>query len=79
MAQVVCKWCGSKASSVSSLTNGTCPRNPIKGARHELYEGSEKPQYQCKYCGSKASSISSLVNGTCPRHPTKGSRHEPAL
>ncbi|MCX7910868.1 MAG: hypothetical protein N2505_04730 [Endomicrobia bacterium] len=78
MAKYYCKYCGTFASTVSSLTSGTCPRNPVKGGRHVLYEGSEKSQYVCKYCGTKGSSISSLTSGTCPRHPAKG-KHEPAL
>lgn len=73
-----CKWCGTKYPSVSSLTGGSCSRNPTKGGRHELYEGSEKSQYVCKYCGTKYPSISSLTGGSCSRHPNKG-KHEPAL
>ena len=79
MSQVLCKWCGLKAPSISALTNGTCPRHPTKGLRHELYEESEKSQYQCKFCGSKSPTISSLTSGICPRHPQKGNRHEVAL
>ena len=79
MPNYYCKYCGLKASSISSLTSGTCSRNPQKGGKHIPYEGSEKSQYICKYCGSKASTISSLTAGTCPRHPIKGCKHEPAL
>ncbi|HUH18038.1 hypothetical protein [Albibacterium sp.] len=83
MANFYCEHCGSKYSSVSSLTSGTCPRHPngpSKG-KHELYEGSEKPQYTCKFCGSKYSSIVSLTSGTCSRHPNGPSKgkHTPAL
>jgi hypothetical protein len=28
MANFFCKWCGSKYSSVSSLTSGSCSKNP---------------------------------------------------
>jgi hypothetical protein len=73
-----CKWCGSRSSSVSSLTSGSCHRNPVKGGQHELYEGTEKSQYVCKFCGSKSSSISSLTSGSCHRNPDKGN-HAPAL
>jgi DNA-directed RNA polymerase subunit RPC12/RpoP len=72
-----CKWCGSSNSSVSSLTGGSCSRNP-DGRHHELYEGSEKSQYTCKYCGTKNSSISSLTGGSCSRNPD-GKHHVPAL
>ena len=78
-----CKYCGHKASSVSSLTASLCmrhPNGPGKG-KHALYEGSEKEQYMCKYCGRKATSISSLTASKCIRHPNgpaKGN-HEPAL
>ena len=78
-----CKYCGHKASSVSSLTASLCmrhPNDPGKG-KHALYEGSEKEQYMCKYCGRKATSISSLTASKCIRHPNgpaKGN-HEPAL
>lgn len=78
-----CKYCGYKASSVSSLTIGLCHRHPngANKGKHALYEGSEKPRYTCKNCGQDASSLSSLTAGTCHRHPDgsyKG-RHEPAL
>lgn len=80
---VYCKYCGHKATSVSSLTASLCmrhPNGPGKG-KHALYEGSEKEQYMCKYCGRKATSISSLTASKCNRHPNgpaKGN-HEPAL
>ena len=57
MANFYCEYCGSKYSSVSSLTSCSCfrhPDGPNKG-KHKLYEGSEKAQYVCKYCGSKYS------------------------
>jgi DNA-directed RNA polymerase subunit RPC12/RpoP len=74
-AHYYCKWCGSKYSSISSLTAGSCSRNS-NGKKHELYEGSEKKQYYCKWCGSKYSSISSLTAGSCSRNPN-GKKHEP--
>jgi len=83
MANFYCEHCGTKRSSVSSLTSGSCPRHPLgsnKG-RHKLYEGSEKSQYTCKYCGTNRSSISSLTSGSCSRHPdgaNKG-KHSPSL
>ena len=83
MANYYCKYCGSKFSSISSLTGSSCSRHP-EGPRkgpHAPYEGSEKKQYLCKYCGSKFSSISSMTSSSCSRHPNgrgKG-RHEPAL
>lgn len=83
MANFYCEYCGTKSSSVSSLTSGFCPRHPngsSKG-RHKLYEGAEKAKYTCEYCGRDASSISSLISGFCPRHPdgsNKG-RYTPAL
>ena len=78
-----CQYCGTSASSVSSLTNGSCSKHPAGNYKgnHALYEGGEKSQYTCKYCGNQASSISSLTNGSCSRHPNgsyKG-HHAPAL
>jgi hypothetical protein len=78
-----CKHCGTKASSIASLTASSCSRHPVgahKG-KHTLYEGAEKPKYECKHCGNSTSSISSLTASTCPRHPlgTHKGRHEPAL
>jgi predicted nucleic acid-binding Zn ribbon protein len=78
-----CKYCGTKTSTISSLTASPCPRHPlgINKGKHVLYEGAEKSQYECKYCGTKASSLSGLTASTCVRHPLgshKG-RHEPAL
>ena len=83
MANFYCKYCGTKASSVSSLTSGSCSKHPsgIHKGRHTLYEGSEKTQYTCKYCGTKGSSIASLTTSDCGKHPNgihKG-RHEPAM
>lgn len=83
MAKFYCEYCGTSASSVSSLTGGSCQRHPngaYKG-KHKLYEGSEKSKYTCKYCGTSASSIASLTGGSCQRHPDgayKG-KHAPAL
>jgi len=75
MTNYYCKWCGSKYSTVSGLTSGSCSKSPTK--KHELYEGIEKSQYVCKYCGSKYSTISGLTSGSCSKSPTK--RHQPAL
>lgn len=83
MANFYCEYCGTKSSSVSSLTASSCSRHPLgpgKG-KHKLYEGGEKSQYVCKYCGTKSSSISSLTASSCSRHPNgagKG-KHAPAL
>jgi DNA-directed RNA polymerase subunit RPC12/RpoP len=78
-----CKHCGTKASSISSLTSSICQRHPsgANKGKHALYEGTEKPKYNCKHCGTSASSLSSLTASLCQRHPlgiNKG-RHEPAL
>lgn len=79
MANFYCEYCGSKYSSVSSLTAGNCSRHPDGRGKHKLYEGSEKSQYTCKYCGSKYSSLSSLTAGNCTRHPNGRGKHAPAL
>lgn len=83
MSNVYCEYCGTKSSSISSLTGNNCqhhPDGPNKG-RHKLYEGSEKTQYECKFCGTKSSSIASLTSNNCQRHPngTNKGRHIPAL
>ena len=78
-----CEYCGTKYSSISSLTSGYClkhPNGPNKG-KHKLYEGGEKSEYFCKYCGAKNKSLQSLVNSYCLKHPNgpnKG-KHSPAL
>ena len=83
MANFYCEYCGSKYSSVASLTASSCSRHPdgsYKG-KHKLYEGSEKSQYFCKYCGKKFSSLQPLTASSCPKHPDgfcKG-KHAPAL
>jgi len=83
MANFYCEYCGSKSSSVSSLTSGSCLKHPsgANKGKHKLYEGSEKSQYTCKYCGSKSSSISSLTSGSCLKHPSGANKgkHVPAL
>ncbi len=78
-----CKYCGTKASSIATLTGSSCPRHPngANKGKHVLYEGIEKSKYECKYCGTSASSISSLTGSSCPRHPlgsNKG-KHEAAM
>ncbi|MEI7981250.1 MAG: hypothetical protein WCI71_06325 [Bacteroidota bacterium] len=83
MANFYCENCGTKTSSVSSLTNLSCNKHPngANKGKHSLYQGSEKSQYTCKYCGTKTSSISSLTSLSCGRHPNgvnKG-HHAPAL
>ncbi len=78
MPKYYCKYCGTSADSIRTLTSVSCTRNPVKGGRHETYEGSEKKQYVCKYCGLSASAISTLTSTKCSRNPKKG-HHEPAL
>jgi DNA-directed RNA polymerase subunit RPC12/RpoP len=83
MSNYYCEHCGTKYTSVSSLTINSCPRHPAgsnKG-KHKLYEGSEKAKYTCKFCGTNYSSLSTLTINSCPRHPlgsNKG-KHAPAL
>lgn len=83
MSNFYCEYCGTRSSSISSLTSSSCSKHPIgsyKG-KHKLYEGTEKSKYNCKYCGTSSSSLSSLTSSSCPRHPNvsyKG-KHAPAL
>ncbi|MCR4031354.1 MULTISPECIES: hypothetical protein [Flavobacterium] len=83
MPNFYCEYCGTKTSSISSLTSSSCSRHPLgpgKG-KHKLYEGSEKTKYSCKYCGTSNSNLSSLTSSSCSRHPNgagKG-KHAPAL
>jgi len=83
MANFYCEYCGTKFSSVTSLTSLSCQRHP-NGAgkgKHKLYEGSEKSKYTCKYCGTLHSSLILLTSSSCYRHPNgsgKG-KHAPAL
>ena len=80
MAKYFCLYCGSQASTVSSLTSGYCTRHPDgSGLHHVLYEGGEKSQYTCKYCGTSAPSISSMTCGYCPRNQNGRGHHVPAL
>ncbi len=83
MANFYCEYCGTKYSSVASLTSYNCSRHPngSNKGKHKLYEGSEKSQYVCKYCGTKYSSLSSLTSYNCSRHPngTNKGKHSPAL
>ena len=79
MANYYCEYCGSKYSSVSSLTANSCSRHPDGRGKHKLYEGSEKSQYVCKYCGQKYSSLTSLTANSCSRHPNGKGKHAPAL
>lgn len=77
-----CKYCGSTASSIYSLTSGYCQRHPdVAGkGRHVPYEGdSNQKKYYCEYCGSSASSVYSLTAGNCQRHPNGAGKghHKP--
>jgi predicted nucleic acid-binding Zn ribbon protein len=78
-----CKYCGTKAPSIASLTASPCFRHPVganKG-KHTLYEGAEKPKYECKHCGTSATSLSNLTASTRSRHPLGANKghHEPAM
>jgi hypothetical protein len=78
-----CKYCGTKSSSIASLTASSCSRHPTGAnkSKHALYEGTEKPKYECKHCGTSNSSLASLTGSSCQRHPlgsNKG-KHEPAM
>ncbi len=82
MSAFYCKYCGTKASTVASLTANACQRHPAGPGRgkHALYEGAEQARYTCKYCGHKETSLSSLTANYCQRHPdgpSKG-KHSPA-
>jgi len=83
MANFYCKYCGTKNTSVASLTSSACARHPdgINRGKHALYEGSEKAQYTCKYCGTKSHSIASLTSSDCSRHPngTNKGKHAVAV
>jgi len=83
MANFYCEYCGTKFTSVSSLTSASCSKHPLGAnkAKHKLYEGSEKAKYTCKYCGVSNTSISSMTSASCSKHPdgaNKG-KHAPAL
>lgn len=78
-----CKYCGTKTSSIASLTASSCSRHPSGSnkAKHVLYEGDEKSKYECKHCGTSNSTLVSLTASSCSRHPlgpNKG-KHEAAL
>lgn len=83
MANFYCEYCGTKSSSVASLTVGSCMRHPngANKGKHKLYEGSEKAQYVCKHCGTKSTSLVSLTMGSCLRHPNGANKgkHSPAF
>ena len=83
MPNFYCEYCGTKSSSISSLTANSCNRHPLGAGKgkHKLYEGSEKPKYSCKYCGTSVSSILSLTGNSCHRHPNDAGKgkHAPAL
>lgn len=78
-----CRFCGTNASSIASLTNGKCMRHPEGSfsGRHELYEDAEKSTYHCKYCGTSARTIAALTTGRCIKHPDGSAKghHQPAL
>ena len=77
MSKFYCQCCGVSRPTVSSLTSGSCNKNP-NGKHHSLYEGSEKSKYTCKYCGTNRPTISSLTSGSCNKNPN-GKNHIPAM
>jgi len=79
MSNCYCKYCGTCAPNIRTLTTGSCHRHPDGSGRHALYEGDEKSRYECKYCGTNAPNIRSLTLGSCHRHPDGKGRHSPAL
>lgn len=83
MPNFYCEYCGTKSSSISSLTANSCHRHPLDASKgkHKLYEGSEKSQYSCKYCGISATTIIGLTGNSCHRHQlgTNKGKHTPAL
>ncbi|MBD5196258.1 MAG: hypothetical protein HDS46_06910 [Bacteroides sp.] len=80
-SKYICEYCGTTASSISSLTSSYCTRHPNGSGKgkHSPFEGGIKSSYTCKYCGRSASSLSSLTSSYCTRHPNgsgKG-KHSP--
>ena len=79
MANYYCKYCGYSSSSIKSLTDRECPRNPTNKKYHVPYEGGVKSQYCCKYCGYSSSSIESLTGRKCSKDKNPESEyHIPA-
>jgi DNA-directed RNA polymerase subunit RPC12/RpoP len=78
-----CKYCGSKAPSVESLTQHVCHRYPTGANKgnHVLYDGNEKTDYKCRFCGHHANSIASLTAQHCVNHPNEKNKgnHDPAV
>lgn len=68
-----CKYCGKCHSSPQALTFGICQKSPTK--KHQIYDGSAKPEYVCKFCGIKSRTIQTLTASQCRRSPHK--YHEP--
>lgn len=72
---VYCRYCGSKSSSISSLTASKCSRHPdgaYKGCHVPVDKGTPTgngSKVYCEYCGASSSSISSLTASKCSRHP----------
>lgn len=67
-----CRFCGSRFSSISSMTANKCSRHPdgaYKGY-HSPYQGDNaKKKFFCSYCGSSFTSIGSMTANKCSRHP----------
>ena len=75
MADVYCKYCGDRHTSIRFLTNLRCRKNP-HGEHHEPYDGDEQDRYYCKYCGDSHTSIRFLTNLRCRKNP-HSDYHEP--
>ena len=81
----ICKYCGSKATTGSSLTSSRCSKSPT--GRHVVYEGDTniyingcdkkivKKEFVCQHCGYKASSISSLTGTKCFKNSGDGTKY----
>ncbi|WP_074781391.1 hypothetical protein [Kaistella jeonii] len=81
MANFYCEYCGTKATSIATLTASSCQHHPngSNKGKHKLYEGIEKTKYSCKYCGTSASSIKNLVINSCHRHPNGSNKGKHAV
>lgn len=83
MSNFYCEYCGTKSSSISSLTANSCHRHPLGSgkAKHKVFEGNEKSQYSCKYWGTSSLTISGLTANSCFRHPngTGKEKNSPTL
>ena len=72
-----CRYCGTAAYSVKSLSKDTCPRHPNGpyGGYHVAFPPEKRGGYVCGICGEANRSLVKLLDGCCLRASNSSHTH----